>query len=223
MKQVSKIIAIVAFVLWLLVMWRSASVFQSRQVPLQFDEGQEKAESGKVEAVAIPGSILSAERLLKSPFAFSRYQPLIDKNIFVKPEIQPEIFTPDKLSLVSVSAVPLPFMYNGFIEKSDGTRVGQINSSGKTYFVTRGDKFKDYKVLEINSKIIKMENKDGQLTLEYKKLAKSKELIAKLHNLMDNKEFEVKKNDEFGVYKILDIKANSVIIYGQDKEWVINK
>lgn len=223
MKQVSKIIAIVAFVLWLLVMWRSASVFQSRQVPLQFDEGQEKAEAGKVEAVAIPDSILSAERLLKSPFAFSKYQPLIDKNIFVKPEIQPEIFTPDKLSLVSVSAVPLPFMYNGFIEKSDGTRVGQINSSGKTYFVTRGDKFKDYKVLEINSKIIKMENKDGQLTLEYKKLAKSKELIAKLHNLMDNKEFEVKKNDEFGVYKILDIKANSVIIYGQDKEWVINK
>lgn len=223
MKQVSKIIAIVAFVLWLLVMWRSASVFQSRQVSLQFDEGKEKAEAGKVEAVAIPGSILSIEGLLKSPFAFSRYQPLIDKNIFVKPEIQPEIFTPDKLSLISVSAVPLPFMYNGFIEKSDGTRVGQINWSDKTYFVTKGDKFKDYKVLEVNSKIIKMENKDGQLALEYKRLANSKELIAKLHNLMDNKEFEVKKNDEFGVYKILDIKANSVIIYGQDKEWVINK
>jgi len=224
MKQLSKIIAIVAFVLWLLVMWKSASVFQSREVPLQFEEGKEKTEAGKAEAVATPDSILYVEGLLKSPFAFSRYQPLLDRgNIFVKPEIQPEIFTPDKLNLISVSAIPLPFMYNGFIEKSDGTRVGQINWSGKTYFVTRGDKFKDYKVLEVNSKIIKIENKDGQVMLEYKKPAKSKELIAKLHNLMDDKEFEVKKNDEVGGYKILDIKANSVILYGQDKEWVIKK
>ena len=36
-------------------------------------------------------------------------------------------------------------------------------------------------------------------------------------------EFEVKKNDEVGEYKILDITADSVVLYGQNKEWVINK
>lgn len=223
MKHLSKIVTAVAFVLWLFVMWKSASVFQSKEVPLKFGEGEQKTAPGKEEAVVTSDSILYVEGLLKSPFAFSRYQPLLDRNIFVKPEAKPEIFTPDKLTVVSVSALPLPFMYNGFIEKSDGTRIGQINWSGKTYFVTKGDKFKDYKVLEVNSKIIKIENKDGQLILEYKKPAKSKELIAKLHNLMDDKEFEVKKNDEVGGYKILDIKADSVILYGQDKEWVIKK
>jgi hypothetical protein len=223
MKDASRVVAIVAFVLWLLVMWKSPSVFESKEVPIQFGEGQEKTTAGKETPNTTPDSLSYIEGLLKSPFAFSRYQPLIDKNIFVKPEIQPEVFTPDKLKLVSVSAVPLPFMYNGFIEKSDGTRVGQINWAEKTYFIKKGDKFKDYKVLEINSKIIKIENKDGQIILEYKKPAKSKELVAKLRNSMDDKEFEVKKNDEVGGYKILDIRADSVVLYGQDKEWVINK
>jgi len=223
MKEPSRAAAIVAFVLWLLVMWKSSSLFQSKEVPVQFGEGREEIVSGKESAGAAQGSLSYAEGLLKSPFAFSRYQPLIDHNIFVKPEIQPELFTPEKLTLVSVSAAPLPFMYNGFIEKPDGTRIGQINWSRRTYFVKKGDKFKDYKVLEVNSKIIKIENKDGQIVLEYKKPVKGKELTAKLYNSMDNKEFEVKKDDEINGYKILDIKADSVILYGQDKEWVVNK
>lgn len=223
MKEASKVVTIVASILWLLVMWESPSVFRSKEVPIQFGEGQENTAAGKEGANAASDSLLYAERVLKSPFAFSRYQPLIDKNMFVRPEKQPEILTPEKLRVISVSAVPLPFRYDGFIEKPDSTRIGQINWSGKTYFVEKGDKFKDYKVLEINSKIIKIENKDGQLVLEYKKPAKSKELVAKLRNLMDDKEFEVKKNDEVGEYKILDITADSVVLYGQNKEWVINK
>lgn len=218
MKEPSRVVAIAAFVLWLLVMWKSPSLFQSKEVPVQFGEGQEKTVSA-----AAPGSLSYAEGLLKSPFVFSRYQPLIDNNIFVKPEIQPELFTPEKLTVISISALPLPFVYNGFIEKPDGTRIGQINWSKRTYFVKKGDKFKDYKVLEVNSKIIKIENKDGQIVLGYKKPVKGKELVAKLHNSMNDREFEVKKNDEINGYKILDIKADSVILYGQDKEWVVNK
>ena len=223
MKEASKVAAIVAFVLWLLVMWKSPSVFQSREVQVQFGEGQEKTVAGKERANAASDSLLYAERLLKSPFAFSRYQLPIDKNMFVRPEIQPEIFTPEKLRVISVSAVLLPFMYDGYIEKPDGTRIGQINWSGKTYFIEKGDKFKDYKVLEINSKIIKIENKDGQLVLEYKKPAKSKELVAKLHDSMNNKDIEVRKGETIGEYKVLDIKTDSVVLYGQNKEWVINK
>ncbi len=142
MKGVSRIIAAAAFIIWLLVMWKSSSVFEPKQIPFQGEEGKETP-AVKEDTVVVPNSFLSAEALLKSPYAISRYQPLLDVNMFIKPEPLPEVFTPEKLALISVSAVPLPFMYNGFIERSDGTTIGQINWSGKTYFVKKGDKFKD--------------------------------------------------------------------------------
>lgn len=225
MKGMSRIVAVVAFVLWLLVMWKSSSIFESREVPVRFGEGKEGtvAVAGG-EANVAPDSFLFAEGLLKSPYAISRYQPLLGMgNIFVKPEPPPEVFSPDKLKVISITPVLLPFIYNGFIERADGTIIGQVNWSGKTYFIKKGDKLKDYKVLEINSKILKIENKDGQLLLEFKKPAKGKDLVAKLRNLMDDKDIEVKKGDTIGEYKVLDIKTDSVILYGQDKEWIINK
>ena len=223
MKGASRIIAAAAFVLWILVMWKSSSVFESRQVPFRQEEPKGEPVTAKEPPVALPNSFSYTKGLLKSPHSISIYQPLFDKNMFIKPEPPPEVFTPEKLTLISVSAVPLPFMYNGFIERSDGTIIGQINWSGKTYFVKRGQKLKDYKVTEINSKIVKIENKDGQITLDYKKPAKSKELVAKLHDSMKNKDIEVKKGDPIGEYKVLDIKTDSVVLYGQNKEWVITK
>ncbi|MDD4878870.1 MAG: hypothetical protein PHR22_00245 [Candidatus Omnitrophica bacterium] len=224
MKGTSRIIAAAAFVLWILAMWKSSSVFESRQVPFHPEEAKAGAVAVKEGAAAsLPNSFSNVEELLKSPYTVERYQPLIDKNIFIKPEPPPDVFTPDKLVLISVSAVPLPFMFNGFIEKSDGSIIGQINWSGKTYFVKKGQKLKDYKITDINSKILKMENKDGQIILDYKKPAKSKEFVAKLHDSMNNKDIEVKKDDPVGAYKVLDIKPDSVVIYGQNKEWVITK
>ena len=222
MKGPARIIAAVAFILWLFVMWKSSSVFEPKQVPFQSEEGKGAAQPKEEPSVA-PDSLLYAENLLKSPYTISRYQPLFDKNMFIKPETPPPVFTPEKLSIASISYVPLPFMYNGFIARSDGTIIGQINWSGKTYFVKKGDKFKDFKVIEINSKILKIENKDGQITLEYKKVAKGRELVVKLHDSMNNKDIEVKKDEMVGEYKVLDIKTDSVVIYGQNKEWVITK
>jgi len=221
MKGMTKLIAILAFILWVIVLWKASSIFGLRETPLRSGE-EDGGIAASQEANPLQEAFLSIKKLLESPFPYSKYQPLIEKNIFVKPEPPPEVFTPDKLEIIAISAVPLPIMYNGFIEKSDGTRIGQINWSGKTYFVKRSDKVKDYRVTEINSKNIKIENKDGQIVLEYKKQAKSRELVAKLRNSMDNKEYEVKKNDEIGGYKILDIKTNAVILYGGNKEWVIN-
>ena len=40
---------------------------------------------------------------------------------------------------------------------------------------------------------------------------------------MNNKDIEVKRDDTVGEYKVLDIKTDSVVIYGQNKEWVITK
>ena len=222
MKGAVRIIAAAAFILWILVMWKSSSVFEPKQVSFQAEEGKE-AVAAKEKTGAVTNSFLHAEELLKSPYMISRYQPLFDNNMFIKPEAPPEVFTPEKLKIISISFAPLPFMYNGFIARSDGTIIGQINWSGKTYFVKKGDKFKDYKVIEINSKILKIENKDGQITLDYKKQANGKELVAKLHNSMSDKEYDVKKGDDIGGYKIVDITIDSVVLYGQNKEWVITK
>lgn len=222
MKGIYKIAAIVLFVLWLILLWMAPSLFTQQEFSVT--TGEEEAVKPEKDVTVDASSAYSALiSRINSPFAASRYQPLLDRNIFIRPEAIPESFTPDKLKIVTIGATNLPFMYIGFIQKQDGTMIGQINWSGKTYFAKKGEKFKDYKVLEINSKIIRAENKDGQLTLDYKKAVKSKELIAKLYNSMDDKTFEVKKGEEINGYKVLDIKADSVILYGQEQEWVIKK
>jgi hypothetical protein len=222
MKGIYKIATIALFILWLIILWMAPS-FVMQQEPLA-PTGEEDNVKPDKDVTADASSAYSAliDRM-NSPFAASRYKPLLGRNLFVRPEAAPVVFTPDKLKIVSIGSTNLPFIYVGFIQKQDGTMIGQVNWSGKTYFAKKGEKFKDYKVLEINSKLIKAENKEGKLIMEYKKPVKSKELIAKLYSSMDDKTFEVKKGDEINGYKVLDIKADSVILYGQNQEWVINK
>ncbi|MFA5093976.1 MAG: hypothetical protein WC512_01875 [Candidatus Omnitrophota bacterium] len=223
MKDVYKIATMILFAIWLIFLWRGSSLFapEGSGVLMEENAGTQKAQDSEVADTTDKYAALIDG--INSPFAISRYKPLFDRNIFIKPEAPPEQFSPEKLKVVSIGANNLPFMYNGFIQKQDGTMIGQINWSGKTYFAKKGEKFKDYKILEINSKLIKAENRDGQLILEYKKPVKSKELIAKLYDSMNDKTFEVKKGEEYNGYKVLDIKPGSVVLYGQNQEWVINK
>jgi hypothetical protein len=221
MKGIYKIAAIALFVLWFILLWSAPSLFTPKDFSVPTGEDNiVKPDDTAVDASDVYSALIES---VKSPFAAARYQQLLDRNLFMRPEAPPVVFTPDKLKVVSIGATNLPFMYTGFIQKQDGTMIGQINWSGKTYFAKKGEKFKDYKVIEINSKQIRAENKDGQLTMEFKKPVKSKELIGKLYSSMDDKTFEVKKGDEINGYKVLDIKADSVILYGQDQEWVIKK
>ncbi len=79
-------------------------------------------------------------------------------------------------------------------------------------------------MIDITKKMMTVENKHGQiLVLDYKKPAKGTELIAKLYDSINDKTYEVRIGDEINGYKILDIKTDSVILYGQNREWVINK
>jgi uncharacterized membrane protein len=221
MKGIYKIAAIALFMLWFILLWLAPSLFTPKDFSVP--TGEDNVMKSDDNAVDASGAYSALIERAKSPFAVSRYQQLFDRNLFVRPEAPPVVFTPDKLKIVSIGATNLPFIYTGFIQKQDGTMIAQINWSGKTYFAKKGEKFKDYKVLEINSKQVRAENKDGQLTMEFKKPVKSKELIGKLYSSMDDKTFEVKKGDEINGYKVLDIKADSVILYGQDQEWVIKK
>lgn len=231
MKEIYKIITVVLFAVWLLVMWKLPTIFSPKDIALPAEEETSAISAASVQngqenqGGAGKGSPYSEiiERL-RSPFPLSRYSGLVTRNIFVKPEKAPVIFSPDSLRVVSIQPIRLPFIYNGFIQTADGTIIGQISWSGKTYFAKKGGKFKEYKVIDINKKAMTVENKNGQLlVLDYKKPAKGTELIAKLYNSIDDKTYEVRKDDQINEYKILDIKTDSVILYGQNKEWVINK
>lgn len=61
------------------------------------------------------------------------------------------------------------FIYNGYIRDFNGDTTAQVNYMGKTYFVKKGDTFEGYKVIEIDTEKLVVENENGQLVLEFKK------------------------------------------------------
>ncbi len=221
MKDKYKIIAIILFVIWLPLMWKSATIFSPKEVALS--GGEEEGPGAPAAEQEVDNPYLVIIEQLKSPYPISRYKTLFDRNIFIKQEARPIAFTPDNLTLLSAEPVNLPFMYKGYIQTPMGAIIAQINWGGKTYFVKKGDRFKDFRVMEIDKKMVRIEGKEGQLILDFKKPVKGKEFIAKLSNSLNSKISEVRKGDEIYGYKILDITPNSVILYGEDKEWVINK
>jgi hypothetical protein len=224
MKDIYKISTVVLFILWLLVMWKLPTVLSPKGVVLPTEEETPAPQNDQNDRGMEGPSYSDIIERLRSPFPASRYNGLVARNIFLKPEKPQAVFSPDSLTLVSVQPVRLPFMYNGFIQTPDGSIIGQITWSGKTYFAKKSGKFKDYKVIEIDKKKMTVEDKDGErLILNYKKPVAGTELIAKLYNSMDNNTYEIRKEEEINGYKVLDIKIDSVILYGQNKEWVINK
>lgn len=224
MKNPFKIMTFVLGAVWIIVIFKAAAVTSSKNTELTATES--KIADTHIKATKEPADMKpysSTLERLKSPYVVSRYQDLLTRNIFVKPQAPPIVFTPDDLRIVSIEPVNLPFIYIGFIQTASGTIIGQVNWSGKTYFVERSEKLKDYKVVDVDKRIMKLEGGDGRLTLELKKPVKGKELVAKLYNSMDDKTYEVRKDDTLKGYKILDIKADNVILYGQNKEWVVNE
>lgn len=223
--KINRITTLILLVLWLLLVWRFFLVPPKREIILLPEMGGEKAVAEKDEAaqpdeIKIYSSII--ERL-KAPFDITRYKQLFVRNIFVKPEKPVAIFTPENLKLLAVDQVVLPFMYNGYILVANGAIIGQVNWGEKTYFLKKGERFKDYTVIDIQPRRLIVEGKDGELVLDLKIPSKGKELVAKLYNELDGKTYEVKKGDAVNGYKILDITTGSVIVYGQNREWVIKK
>ncbi|KPK41305.1 MAG: hypothetical protein AMJ78_05850 [Omnitrophica WOR_2 bacterium SM23_29] len=227
MNKIYKIITLILLAAWLLLIIRTFLVSPSKKVvpTLQLngenatpsEETPEEVEDDDTKIYA-----MLVERL-KSPFDMSRYQGLLTRNIFVKPEKIVTIFTPENLKLVSVELVTLPFIYIGYIQTQDGGLIGQVNWGPKTHFVIKGEKFKDYKVIEVQKTRLIAEGKEGKLILEFKKPTKGTEFLARLYNEMDDKVYEVRKGEDINSYKILDITLDSVIIWAQNKEWVIKK
>lgn len=233
MKEIYRISAVVLFVFWLFVMWKAPTILSPKGVALSMEEDTSAPSfEGNAAAPRNGQSDQGSEGIsysdiigrLKSPFSASRYNGLTERNIFIKPEKPRAVFSPDSLELLSVQAVRLPFIYNGFIQTPDGAIIGQITWLDKTYFVKKGGKFKDYKVIDIDKTAMTVEAKDGQhVVLDYKKPVKGTELAAALYDPMEEKTYEVRKEDYISEFKILDIKSDSVIIYGQNRQWIINK
>ncbi|HOX09016.1 MAG TPA: hypothetical protein PLA52_00080, partial [Candidatus Omnitrophota bacterium] len=128
MKGIYKIAAIVLFILWFILLWLAPSLFTPKDFSVPTGEDSVvKPNDAAVDASNVYSALIEK---VKSPFAASRYQQLLDRNLFIRPEAPPVVFTPDKLKVVSIGATNLPFIYTGFIQKQDGTMIGQINWSG---------------------------------------------------------------------------------------------
>ncbi|MFH1778525.1 MAG: hypothetical protein ABH847_00620 [Candidatus Omnitrophota bacterium] len=223
--NINKIITLILALVWLFVMWKALLSPPSKIVVPAYEsnsEGKATSEESTETLDDIKFYTTILERL-KAPFDITRYQGLLTRNIFIKPEKPLIVFSPESLRLVSVEPIVLPFVYKGYIQTASGTIIGQVNWGEKTYFIKKGDKFKDYKVIDIQRKTLTVEGKEGLLFLEFKKPAKGKELIAKVYNELDQKTYELRKEEELNNYKILDITADSVVIWGENKEWVIKK
>ncbi len=207
-------------------MWRTFWSSPSREIPPTFDLNSEKISNSKTEVEQSPEDLSDYTTMferLKAQFDISRFKGLFDRNIFIKPEKRVVIFNPENLKLLSTEPITLPFMYNGYIQAANGAIIAQVNWDGKTYFVKEGEKFNGYKVIAIQRKRLTVEEKEGQLILEFKKPGKGKELVAKLYNELDERIYEVRKDEEINSYKILDIAADSVVLWGENKEWLIKK
>lgn len=222
-KNAYKIIAIVLFAAWLLAWKLSATVSFDKIAAFPAKPSVTEGLSALPDKGKAGNGYSEIIKMLKSPFPISKYQKLINRNIFMPPERETIVFSPEILKITSIERVNLPFIYNGFIQTSNGALIAQISWEGKTYFVKNGGKIKDYMVTEIGKNAIKIEREGEELFLEFKKPAKGTELVATLYNSMDNKTYEVHKEDEINGYKILDIKSDAVILYGDNKECIINQ
>lgn len=222
-KNLYKVITIVLFAAWLLA-WKLSATVCLDKITARYEKPSAAAESSISPDKDKAGNSYSAIiKMLKTPFPMSKYQNLINRNIFIPPKTETIVFSPDTLKITSIERVNLPFIYNGFIQTSNGALIAQISWEGRTYFVKNGGRIKDYKITEISRNVIKIERGGEELFLEFKKSAKGTELVATLYNSMNNKTYEVHKEDEINGYKILDIKSDAVILYGDNKEWIINR
>ncbi len=124
MKDIYKIITAVLFVAWLLVVWKLPAIVSFKDTGLATEEDVPapalSAADGQAAQSGEGNPYLGITERLKSPFPISRYNELIARNIFVKPEKPQIIFSPDSLRLISVETIPLPFTYNGFIQTPAG-------------------------------------------------------------------------------------------------------
>ncbi len=224
MRGINKITTLILLLVWLLVMWRTFWGPPKEILSVVEIDGEEGPSSKEpVEQFEDAKTYASIIERLKAPFNINRYKELFTKNIFIRPEKPTPVFTPENLKLVSTEPIILPFIYNGYIETEKADIIAQVNWAEKTHFVKKGERFRDYKVIEILKKTLIAEGKEGRLVLEFKKPVRGKELVAVLYDELDEKTYTVRKEEEINNYKILDIKANSVVLWGENKEWVIKR
>jgi len=68
-----------------------------------------------------------------------------------------------------IPSVGSDFVYNGYVEVSGEDLTAQINYSGATYFVQKGDTLKEYKVVSVDKDKVVLDGKSGRVVMEFKK------------------------------------------------------
>lgn len=121
-------------------------------------------------------------------------------------------------TLKTVSSVPLPLIYRGFIELPNKL-IGQINWQGSTRFVEKDSSLDGYKILAVSKEKIGAIDKQGRKwDFFLNKPVPSGKLNAVLYDKISKKTYTVEVAGVIDDYKVIDIQPGCVILLSKGIE-----
>ncbi len=158
----------------------------------------------------------------KYPKGIADYRVLTGRNPFAKVQRAEAVVT-DTTSrhdfvLRTIDRIPLPIMYQGFIELPDKV-IGQVAWKGTTKFVESGEALNGYTILSVQRDYLDIKLEDGtEHRLNYKTPIPGKELRAVLYDNIGDKTYTAVKTWGLDGYSVVDIQEDRVILLFKGEE-----
>lgn len=193
---------------------KKVAVLDFPQVPKEFNMPQ--TEGIQLQNYA---EVLEKSKITKD---ISEYEALERRDLFYKYEESGNATIP--FIVKEIKTIPLNFMYKGLIELSDHKVIAQINFENKTYFLKPGGFFAGYEVKEITKeRCIVLDGKSKEFELPYQKEVFGEEYEAILYDTTTKNLLNIKKDFKIREYRVLDIKADCVVLLQADSRKIILK
>jgi hypothetical protein len=162
---------------------------------------------------------LLSERLA-NPERLGQYKTDRD-NIFGPWTGPPPVSGSGTIRVKRIGDIVLPYKYSGHIINADGSCTCQLTWRGRTLFPKAGEKIDGYGVISVTPEYVELQSPDNTvLRLEYKKDAVA--FGAELYDAERKVSYNVRKGDEVGDFKVLDIAGDEVVISRQGKDEHLN-
>ena len=155
---------------------------------------------------------------LKEGIDPGQYPYLRERNIFERKTRRVEAVP---FELLSVKRLQLPVIFSGYITKSDGSTVVQMNLKNETHFVSEGDVFDSYRVRRIEEEHITLENNGKLINLQYNKAYQTENFVAVLYDSAAKCKMAARKGEYVGSFEVTEIDDKGIKIRKGDKTFVL--
>ncbi|RKY37679.1 MAG: hypothetical protein DRP78_00415 [Candidatus Omnitrophota bacterium] len=113
--------------------------------------------------------------------------------------------------VVQIRQKILDLKYLGRVAFAKGKAIVQVNISGKTYLLAKGEKVDGYKLKRITKDYIEfLDSNSESLRIDYRKIKYSTEFEAEIKNDVLGQVVVVSKGSKFSGYEVLSIDKNSM-------------